>query len=297
MSNIDFANSLNRYSAFGPASLASGPFGRFIAFEPEKGAGSGGEGVEDSDAVVETTDTREESSEQKSEGGKEGSKLSDSEAALVKEVMQKKERLKATEDQLADAQRRLRDFDGIDPAEVRKLLQAQKDAERAAAEAKGDFERVKQMMIEEHKKETGALVERATSLEGELASARAVINDLTIGSAFNQSTFVSTDLVLTPAKARQVYGANFEIEDGNIVAYDKPKGEANRTKLVNSKGDALGFDEAIKKLVDLDPDRDRLLRSNVKAGAQSKTDDVKVKTKAPAVSGVARIRLSLDSKK
>lgn len=297
MSNIDFANSLNRYSHFGPASLASGPFGRFIAFEAEKGAGSGGEVIEGSDAVVEADSNREETPEQKPEGGKESSKLSDAEAALVKEVMQKKERLKQTEDQLADAQRKLKDFDGIDPAEVRKLLQAQKDAERAAAEAKGDFERVKQMMIEEHKKETGALAERAASLENELASARAVINDLTIGSAFNQSSFVSTDLVLTPAKARQVYGAHFEIEEGSIVAYDKPKGETNRTKLVNSKGDALGFEDAIKKLVDSDPDRDRLLRSNVKAGAQSKTDDVKVKTKAPSVTGAARIRLALDAKK
>jgi vacuolar-type H+-ATPase subunit I/STV1 len=216
---------------------------------------------------------------------------SDEDKKLLKEVMKKKERIEALEAQL-------KQFEGIDPAEFRKLTsekkeaeKAKKEAEKKAAEAAGDFDRVKQMMLEEHKKELDA--ERAVTeeLRKALKDREREIDDLTIGQTFAASNFVREELVLTPNKARVVYGAHFSREEGKLVAYDKPDGESNRTKLVDSRGEALSFDAALRKIVEADSDRDHVLKSKLQIGANSKTtNDKGNKTEeVTELRGVARI--------
>lgn len=190
----------------------------------------------------------------------------DEEAKLIKENMAKKEQLRKKDEELAALKKQ---FEGIDPEAVRKLLAEQKSAEDQALEKKGDYERLKARMAEEHGKEVTSLKAQLEALQGEKSKLSSTINDLTVGTQFGQSQFISGELTLTPAKARVIYGDYFDVEDGKIVGYDKPRGSASRTALVDQYGTAVGFDAALRKIVEADPEKDHLLKSKVKAGASS----------------------------
>lgn len=202
-------------------------------------------------------------------GGARG--MSDEEARLLKENMKKKEQLDKANQQLKQVQDQLKAFEGIDPVAVKKLLSDQRTAEEKALEAKGDWDRLKTRMAEEHGKEINTLQEQIKSLTEQLGTTKGTINELTIGTQFSQSSFIANELTLTPAKARVIYGEHFDIEEGKLVAYDKPRGTANRTALVDQYGNAVGFDEALAKIVNADPEKDHLLKSKVKPGAGSET--------------------------
>ena len=204
----------------------------------------------------------------KSKGGG-ARKVSDEEARLLKENMKKKEQLDKAQNELKTIKEQLKAFDGIDPVAVKKLLNDQKTAEEKALEAKGDWERLKTRMAEEHGKEIKTLQDQIAALTGELGTTKGTINELTVGTQFSQSKFIAEELTLTPAKARVIYGEHFDMEEGKMVAYDKPRGAANRTALVDQYGNAVPFDEALKKIVEADPEKDHLLKSKVKPGAGS----------------------------
>lgn len=216
-------------------------------------------------------------------------KLSPEAAALLREVMEKKASLK-------DANDKLKAFDGVDPAEYAALKAAKTAAETLAAEKAGDFERAKAMMAEEHKKEADLKLAAIAEKETTITAQQKMINDLTIGQSFSNSKFVTDELALTPAKARVIYGSHFEFEGDQIVAYDKPKGESARTKLIDSAGKALSFEESVKKIVEADPEKDKLLKSTIKPGGKSETIDTKVKNDGEKLSGVSIIQAALAAK-
>ncbi len=216
--------------------------------------------------------------ETKAEGGEAGEagagdkpKLSDADAKLLKDLMAQKTRAKTLETELVDAKKRLADFEGVDPAKARKLLADEEEAARKAAEARGEYDRLLAQMGERHQTEQAALSARLGDSQTLVATLQKDIAELTVGSAFAGSAFVTSDLTLTANKARVIYGAHFEYKDGKVVGYDKPAGASDRTLLVSSTGEALSFDEALRALVDKDPDRDRLLRGKAKSGAGSST--------------------------
>lgn len=205
------------------------------------------------------------------DGGKGKTGPSDEEARLLKENMKKKGQIEELTKKLEGAQgvlKQLEELGGLDA--IKALVGERKDAETKALEAKGDYERLKQRMAEEHSKEIKTLQERIATLEGEVGKRSRVINDLTIGTQFGQSQFISGELTLTPAKARVIYGDYFDVtEDGQVVGYDKPRGAQGRTALVDQYGNAVGFDAALRKIIEADPEKDHLMKSKVKAGAGS----------------------------
>lgn len=203
------------------------------------------------------------------DAGKAG--MSDSDAKLLKELMAQKNRAKELATELEGAKKRLSDFDGVDPAKARKLLADEEEAARKAAEARGEYDRLLAQMGERHQAEQAALNGRLSEAQTTVSALQKEIAELTVGSAFSGSAFVSSDLTLTATKARVIYGSHFEYKDGKVVGYDKPAGASDRTLLVSSTGEALSFDEALRALVEKDPDRDRLLRGKAKAGAGSAT--------------------------
>lgn len=230
---------------------------------------------------------------QGSEGDGKGGKPTDREAELLREVMRRKENEKQLKNQLDSLQGELAKFEGIDVEQVKALLREKQERETAEAEARGDFERVKQQMIAAHTEELNSvrssLEAQVQELTSQLQNASGAITELTIGRAFSDSSFVRDSLTLTPAKARVVFGSHFELKDGAVVAYDKPAGAANRTLLVDGAGAPLPFDKAIEKIVSMDSDADHLIRAKIKGGAGSKSDtDQKAK---PQVSG-GRDRIS-----
>jgi hypothetical protein len=296
-----------------------------IMFAPETGAGSGGAGDADAQAAAAAAAAVEKHAQESAEAeaaasaaaeavaakelqdaedaaaaaaeaGKDAKTLADEKVKLLREVMDKKNRLKDAEKKAAEAAAALAAYDGVDPAKVRELLKKEKDAELAAAEAKGDFDRVKTVMAEEHAKEKKTLEERIAALEGEKIGLAKTIDDLTIGNNFGQSTYIRDSLTLTPAKARQLYGDHFEVKDGKTLAYDKPKSSANRNPLVDASGNPLVFDEAFKRIIEADPDKEMLLKAKVAPGSGSNTAQVRTVEKKTVTlgSGVDRIRASFE---
>ena len=200
------------------------------------------------------------------------SKISDEAAALLKENLKRKEKIKELEATISQANEKLKQFDGIDPVAVKDLLAQREADENKALEAKGDFERLKQKMAEQHAAEKVALQAQLSELQGKFDGALGNINELTIGAQFSNSSFIKEKLLMTPTIAKVVYAPHFDFENGNIVGYDKPKGSATRTPLVDASGEPLAFDLALQKLIDASPEKDSLLRATVKPGAGSGTE-------------------------
>lgn len=184
---------------------------------------------------------------------------------------------------LAKAKADAAKFKGIDPekakADAAKVTAAEAAtlaAEKAKATAEGNFERLREIQSQEHE----AAITAANTAREE-ADARAAKADERLATAQTKGAFASSrffidETILTASKAERLYGDHVEIEDGEVVVYDKPAGAAKRVKIMDSRGNPLSFDEAIKKVVDADPDKDSLMRSRMKAGAGSKTEEGKV---------------------
>lgn len=220
--------------------------------------------------------------------------VSDEVAKLLKENM----KAKAT---LAEATAKLKEYEGIDPVAIKKLLADQAAAEKASAEAKGDFERVKQMMAAEHAAELKKAKDELETERQEKAKISGRVIELTVGQSFAQSDFLGKETLLPTAKARAIYGSHFEVEDGVVVAFDKPRTEANRTKLVDASGTPLAFEAAIKKIVEADPDHDSLLRSKLAngggSGSSGENRAAEKGGKQPELKGAARIEAILNARK
>lgn len=233
------------------------------------GTGSGAAGgTTDSGAAGGTADS---GNDGQGKGGEGQTSISDSEAKLVKDLMRHKSRAKELEAQLAKAGETIKQFEGIDPVKVRELLKEKQEEELRRAESRGEYDRILKQMADRHKEETASLNQILESERTKGTTLQAQIAELTVGNAFASSKFVSEDLTLTPAKARVIYGQHFEFKDGKVVGYDKPVGASERTVLVDSTGEPMSFDAALRKLVESDPDRDQLIRTKAKAGASSST--------------------------
>lgn len=213
----------------------------------------------------------------------------DNEAKLLKEVMEKKAALKKATDAAKELSDKLKAFEGIDPAKVRELQAQQENAEKAELEKRGEYDRLTAQMGEKHKTELAAANAKAVALAEQIQALQGTIGDLSIGHVFDSSKFIGEELVLPPTKVRVLYGAHFEVEDGKVVAFDKPRGATGRTKIVTSAGENVGFEAALRQLVDSDPDKDNLIRSKVKAGAGSDSRGLRPGAEEPKVHGMSRI--------
>lgn len=225
-------------------------------------------------------------------------KQSPEEAKHLKEVMKWKTRARELEE-------KMKEFEGLDAAEIRNLIEKSREAERKQLEAQqaleeqkareaGDFDKLKANMAKEHAKQMKALEEQLKERDSEKDMLNKRINDLTIGSAFTNSSFVRNNLTLPPSKARIIYGSYFDLdEQGRVVGYDKPKGAPDRQPIIDGSGEPVGFEEAFKKIVEADPDKDDILRSTVRAGTGSRPVDTTVKAPPMNITGAQRIALAL----
>lgn len=216
------------------------------------------------------------------EAARKNSNMSDDAARLLKEQMATKAKLTDKTKEADEAKAALAAYGGVDPERVKKLIAeadaaeaARKTAEEENLKKAGEFDRLKAMMVESHQKETKDLSDAVTATRSELEGAKKTINDLTVGAAFSNSKFVTEQTVLPTASARKIFGDHFEVENGVPVGYDKPRGEANRTKLVNGSGDPMPFEDAIKKIVESSSEKEQLLRSNLKDGTRATTIDTR----------------------
>jgi hypothetical protein len=253
------------------------------------------------EAAVAAAKAAEEAEAKRIADEKAAGKLTDKEHEFLTDALKHKKAAREAKAALEEANARIKAFDGLDADAIKKLVkdqaaaaQAAKDAELKAAEAAGDVERIKKMMGEEHTKVVTDLQAKLAEKDTMINGAQKTIEDLTVGSAFSQSTYVKDELVLTPAIARQVYSSHFDVVNGKVVPFDKPRGESGRTQLVDATGGHLSVDAALKKIVEASPDRDRLVRSKIGTGAGSKTEKGgSTSTDDGGLRGIARIQASL----
>ncbi|MFM5317341.1 DUF6651 domain-containing protein [Aeromonas veronii] len=239
-------------------------------------------------------------------GGK--GKPSDREAQLLKESMGRKEKIGQLEARLAE-------FEGIDPKAFREMqerLQAFDQKERELANAKlveqGRFDEALASMRSEHEgvlnqvrtqsaAELQAILQERDQLQAKLGSFQSQIEDLTVGAAFGNSAFIREELVqaMNPERSRRLYGDHFDIVEGKVVGYDKPRGQEGRAPLVDKDGQPVSFDEAFKRVLSSQSDYETLIRSSVKPGAGSGTRDDKAADPTKKIgTGVNRITAALN---
>lgn len=207
----------------------------------------------------------------------------------------------AAETEAADLREKLKAFDGIDPTAFKALMaeKADRDAAKAKTEedklkASGDFDRLRASMAEQHKKDKDALALELATANEKLSATEKRIAANRVENAFAGSRFITENTILTPSKAQRVYDDHFEVEDGALVGFDRPRGSSVRTKLVDAAGDPVAFDEAIKRIIEGDPDKDVLLRSKIKNGPGAVDHGGKGKKDEPVVgTGISRISAAL----
>lgn len=197
-------------------------------------------------------------------------KPTDAEAKLLKELMGKKTALKDAQaklDAAAAVTKQIEEMGGLEA--VRALVDEKREKEQKALEDKGQWDKLRAQMVEQHTKELGDKDTAAKTLADENVTLKKTIAELTVGNAFVSSQFIKEDLTIPQSKVRLLYGSHFEFQDGAVVAYDKPAGASDRTMLIDGKGDPLGFEAAIKKIIDADPDRDQMMKTKMRPGAGS----------------------------
>ena len=222
------------------------------------------------------------------------SKLSDGEAKLLQELMEKKNSLKSTAAELAQVKEQLKQFEGVNLDEVKALLKERQESETKQLEAKGEWDRLKTNLVEQHTAEKAKLEEQIKTLSEALNGKDESIVELTIGSAFRGSNFIAEELTLTPSKAQIIYGSHFEYEGDKLVGYDKPRNSSERTMLIDASGEPLKFDAAIAKIIEMDSDKDRLMKAKVKSGANSGTAPTTGQPRPTESKGIGRIAGALN---
>lgn len=244
----------------------------------------------------------------KGEGEDGKGKPSDREAQLLKESMSRKEKIGQLEARLAE-------FEGIDPKAFREMqerLQAFDQKERDQVNAKlveqGRFDEALAAMRAEHEgvlnqvrtqssAELQAANQEREQLRAQLSAYQAQIEDLTVGAAFGNSAFIREELVqaMNPERSRRLYGDHFDIVEGKVVGYDKPRGQDGRVPLVDKDGQPVSFDEAFKRVLSSQSDYETLIRSSAKPGAGSGTRDDKATDPTQKIgTGVNRIAAALN---
>jgi hypothetical protein len=202
--------------------------------------------------------------------------------------------LEAANEELEQLRAKVKEFDGIDAAAARenakKVEAAEKAAKEAAAAAKkaekeraqaeNDVEKLRKIQQEEHEAAIAAIVAERDAAREEAQTVQSQLTRVRTENAFNGSKFINEETILTGQKAQRLFGDYVEVEDGVTVVYDAPRGDAKRAKVMDSKGNPLPFNDAIKKVIEADPDKDSLLKSKTKPGAGSKTVDGKTPEQA-----------------
>lgn len=250
---------------------------------------AGSDGKQEEVKAQEATETKETEAQTQEEAPKQEeaekqpaektSSLTDAEAKLLKENMKKKAQIEELRSQVEELKKVASAYEGLGSLDdLKKIMEAKKLEETKALEAKGEWEKLKKQMGEDHAKAMAEEHAKVEQLTKQYQASLDKIIELTIGSEFANSRFINEELTLTPAKARVIYGDYFDLQDGKVVGFDKPRDAQGRTAYVDQFGNTLSFNEALKKIVMADPDVESLLKSKARSGAGSgsaKTTSVK----------------------
>lgn len=204
------------------------------------------------------------------------------EAAAAAAADEGNEALTAAQAEIARLQAIADQFAGLDPEAARKAIADAEVAQKAAAEAEkeklkaeGNFEKLRELQAAEAEAAIKVAQDAQAAAEAAAKEAREELVKAKVETAFANSTYLQTETILPAPHAQRLYGDHVEVENGVVVVYDKPAGADKRAKIMDSKGNALPFNDAIAKLIEVDPAKDSLLKTKTFPGAGSTTTDGK----------------------
>ncbi|MET2951332.1 DUF6651 domain-containing protein [Vibrio owensii] len=234
--------------------------------------------------------------------------ISDSEARLLKDVMKWKDKARSLETELKDEKNKedyLRSILGdVSEDEIKELVNSRKAEERKQKEERGEYDSIVTQMKEQHSKDLAAKDAEIEKKDETIKELRSIVNsttgeieELTVGRRFSDSQFIKDRVALPMSMVRKEFGEHFEIENGLIVGYDKPRGSEGRAPLVDGQANTLGFEAAIERLITSHPESKALLRSTIKPGSGSRTLNHDADDQPKPLSGVAKIAQGLSESK
>lgn len=148
-----------------------------------------------------------------------------------------------------EAEKKLKAFDGIeDPEKAREALRTVGNLDTEKRKTAEEMERQFEARLAPVKKQLEEAEAERDRLSTELYEER-------VTGFFLRSPFVGEKLAIPPRAAAAMYGKNFKLEDGKVVAYD-----AHGNVIYGEDGKPADPEMAIQRLIQADPDRDRLLR-------------------------------------
>lgn len=122
------------------------------------------------------------------------------------------------------------------------------------------------------------------------------IRELLVDNQFHSSKYIPNDLTLTPRVARKLFGENFKVETVNnqtlAVGYIGNEPIMSKSNI----GEYASFDEALRAMVDSDPDRDSYIKVDTKKVSDNKPKYQKTFNVDKAnLTSVQKIKMGLES--
>jgi hypothetical protein len=185
---------------------------------------------------------------------------------LTGESVKRKEKLREYEEKY------IKHFEGVDdPAsfmeKARKAIEVAANLDSKQLIDAGEVERVKSEISKANDDRFAGFQkttqEKMTALEKALADKDAMLNREMIGSRFKGSKFISESLIIPSDIAEAMFGRNFKIKDGKVVAVGHDGGDIySRVKT----GDPADFEEALAILVDGYPNKSAIIKGSTASG-------------------------------
>jgi multidrug resistance efflux pump len=163
---------------------------------------------------------------------------------------------------LEAAEAKLKDYEGIEDAEgARKALEMVKNLSAGELKTVAQVEEIKtaaakaaEDRVAAANKASKEALDKATEANDKLTKQ---LYSEKIGGSFARSKYVAEKTILPGPAAEKIFGENFRIEDGKIVAYGP---DGNKVYSRAKPGNDAEFEEALEMLVDIYPFRDSILK-------------------------------------
>ena len=164
---------------------------------------------------------------------------------------------------------KLKGFEGIeDAAAARKALETIKNIDQGQLIAAGKVEEIKTAAQRAADEKVAA---NTKQFQDQLVATQAerdkFKNDLfseKIGGAFARSKFINEKVAVPPDMLQALFGKQFTVEDGKIIARDAAGNIINSSTKFTEPAD---FDEAVETIVKQYPNRDRILKGANSSGS------------------------------
>ncbi len=261
----------------------------------EAGGGNGGEGDEVVTPAIEGKPSNEPEPEPDPENDDDKGKPTENEIKLLKETMRRKKQIEALESELSSLKQLQAALGDLSADDIKAMVAEKSRRELEELESKKDYQAAIERVRSENQKVVEDVRSELAAVQSENAKLRSQIDEMTVGRSFSDSQYILEKTHMGPTVARATFGEYFELVDGEIVAYDKPRHAEDRTPLLDANGQPKGFEAAIEELVRKHPDAKRLLRSEQKPGAGSRTTTPtgQPDKSTKGLTGMDKIRLGL----